>query len=45
MVKNPPKNNDSPSSSSRERVRQIEKRAKDRLKTKLQNEAWVNEDE
>ena len=30
---------------SRERVRQIEKRAKDRLKSKLQNEAWVNEDE
>ncbi len=30
---------------SRERVRQIEKRAKERLKTKLQNEAWVNEDE
>ena len=29
---------------SRERVRQIEKRAKDRLKSKLQNEAWVNED-
>ena len=28
---------------SRERVRQIEKRAKDRLKSKLQNEAWVNE--
>ena len=45
MVKNPPKNNDSPSSSSHERVRQIEKRAKDRLKSKLQNEAWVNEDE
>ena len=30
---------------SRERVRQIEKRAKERLKTKLQNEAWVNADE
>ena len=30
---------------SRERVRQIEKRAKDRLKSKLQNEAWVNEEE
>ena len=30
---------------SRERVRQIEKRAKDRLKPKLQNEAWVKEDE
>ena len=30
---------------SRERVRQIEKRAKDRIKSKLQNEAWVNEDE
>ena len=30
---------------SRERVRQIEKRAKERLKSKLQNEAWVNEDE
>ena len=30
---------------SRERVRQIEKRAKDRLKSKLQNEAWVNEDQ
>ncbi len=45
MVKNPPKNNAPPSSSSRERVRQIEKRAKDRLKTKLQNKAWVNEDE
>ena len=30
---------------SRERVRQIEKRAKDRLKSKLQNEAWANEDE
>ena len=30
---------------SRERVRQIEKRAKDRLKSKLQNEAWVNENE
>ena len=45
MVKNPPKNNDSPSSSSRDRVRQIEKLAKDQLKSKLQNEAWVNEDE
>ena len=30
---------------SRERVRQIEKRAKERLKSKLQNEAWVNEKE
>ena len=30
---------------SRERVRQIEKRAKERLKSKLQNEAWANEDE
>ena len=30
---------------SRERVRQIEKRAKERLKSKLQNEAWVNEEE
>mgnify|MGYP001359656751 CR=1 FL=1 len=30
---------------SRERVRQIEKRAKLRLKSKLQNEAWVDEDE
>lgn len=30
---------------SRERVRQIEKRAKERLKSKLQSEAWVNEDE
>jgi len=30
---------------SRERVRQIEKRAKERLKSKLQNEAWVNGDE
>ncbi|MEK9629374.1 MAG: RNA polymerase sigma factor RpoD/SigA [Nitrospinota bacterium] len=30
---------------SRERVRQIEKRAKDKLKTKLQNEAWINDDE
>jgi RNA polymerase primary sigma factor len=30
---------------SRERVRQIEKRAKERLKSKLQNEAWVNEGE
>ena len=29
---------------SRERVRQIEKRAKERLKIKLQKEAWVNED-
>ena len=28
---------------SRERVRQIEKRAKERLKTKLQNEPWINE--
>ena len=30
---------------SRERVRQIEKRAKERLKSKLQNEAWINGDE
>jgi RNA polymerase primary sigma factor len=30
---------------SRERVRQIEKRAKERLKSKLQNEAWVDEEE
>ncbi len=30
---------------SRERVRQIEKRAKQRLKYKLQKEAWINEDE
>jgi len=30
---------------SRERVRQIEKRAKERLKSKLQNENWVDEDE
>ena len=30
---------------SRERVRQIEKRAKERLKSKLKKEAWVNEDE
>ena len=30
---------------SRERVRQIEKRAKERLKSKLQSEAWVNGDE
>ena len=30
---------------SRERVRQIEKRAKERLKSKLQREAWVNRDE
>jgi RNA polymerase primary sigma factor len=30
---------------SRERVRQIEKRAKERLKTKLQNEDWIDEDE
>ena len=30
---------------SRERVRQIEKRAKERLKYKLQNEDWVDEDE
>lgn len=30
---------------SRERVRQIEKRAKERLKSKLQNEAWANEKE
>ena len=30
---------------SRERVRQIEKRAKERLKSKLQNEDWVYEDE
>jgi len=30
---------------SRERVRQIEKRAKQRLKSKLQKEAWINEDE
>jgi RNA polymerase primary sigma factor len=30
---------------SRERVRQIEKRAKERLKSKLQNEDWVDEDE
>lgn len=29
----------------RERVRQIEKRAKEKLKIKLQNEAWINEDE
>ncbi len=29
---------------SRERVRQIEKRAKERLKSKLQNEAWIDED-
>ena len=29
---------------SRERVRQIEKRAKERLKSKLQSEAWVNGD-
>lgn len=28
---------------SRERVRQIEKRAKSKLKTKLQNESWVDE--
>ena len=28
---------------SRERVRQIEKRAKDRLKSKLESEAWANE--
>ena len=45
MVKNPPKNNVSPSSSPRERIRQIEKCAKDRLKSKLQNEAWINKDE
>ena len=30
---------------SRERVRQIEKRAKQRLKYKLQKEAWINENE
>ena len=30
---------------SRERVRQIEKRAKLKLKTKLQNESWVDEPE
>jgi RNA polymerase primary sigma factor len=30
---------------SRERVRQIEKRAKERLKSKLQNEYWVDEEE
>ena len=30
---------------SRERVRQIEKRAKERLKSKLQNEAWINDHE
>ena len=30
---------------SRERVRQIEKRAKERLKSKLQSEAWINGDE
>ena len=30
---------------SRERVRQIEKRAKERIKSKLQNEDWVDEDE
>ena len=30
---------------SRERVRQIEKRAKERLKSQLQSEAWVNGDE
>ena len=30
---------------SRERVRQIEKRTKDRLKSKLQNEDWVDEDD
>jgi RNA polymerase primary sigma factor len=30
---------------SRERVRQIEKRAKERLKSKLQNEFWVDEEE
>jgi RNA polymerase primary sigma factor len=30
---------------SRERVRQIEKRAKERLKSKLQNEAWIDEEE
>ena len=30
---------------SRERVRQIEKRAKERLKSKLQSEAWVNGNE
>ena len=30
---------------SRERVRQIEKRAKERLKSKLQNEDWVDEEE
>ena len=30
---------------SRERVRQIEKRAKDRLKSKLQNEDWVDEED
>ena len=29
---------------SRERVRQIEKRAKERLKSKLQSEEWVNGD-
>ena len=30
---------------SRERVRQIEKRAKERLKSKLQNEDWVDEED
>jgi len=30
---------------SRERVRQIEKRAKQRLKSKLQKDAWINENE
>ena len=30
---------------SRERVRQIEKRTKDRLKSKLQNEDWVDEED
>jgi RNA polymerase primary sigma factor len=30
---------------SRERVRQIEKRAKLKLRTKLQNESWVDETE
>ena len=30
---------------SRERVRQIEKRAKERLKSKLQSEAWISGDE
>ena len=30
---------------SRERVRQIEKRAKERLKSKLQSETWINGDE